>query len=273
MSTSGGCPTCGQPIPVVRRPSTWRQALWGGWTCTRCGAELDRYGRRIGQAGQPLRSTTRDGSTTSDRPAALTLADDRLRHLRPDLYRPVQRLREAVGLSFPWRTHVAEQLDHGDANAAVVVAVAPLRVAAYSAMLDRVALLAFADDLGLVEEFDLEPGTALVTANGYGRDPVPDADLFLSADHPGPWTGLQPLIGDFVSDDDDRLAALRALIPDAEYRRARRLGERYLRAYPHLARDGRPLYCLTAAGTVCAVETAGAEMDQRQIPGRGSKVR
>lgn len=241
---TGGCPTCGQPIPVVRRPTNWRQALWGGWTCTRCGAELDRWGRRVGQAGVRRRSTTLDSSTVAGRPAGLALADDRLRLLRPDLYRPAQRLREAVGLSFPWRRHVAEQLRHGDANAAVVVAVAPLRVAAYADEFDRVVLLAFDDEFGLVEDFGLQVGSALVTANLYGNEPVPDADLFLHADHPSSWTGLQPLIADFVTDDEDRLADLRAQIPEAEYRRARRLGQDYLRRFPHLARDGRPCRCL-----------------------------
>jgi hypothetical protein len=41
------CPECGEPIPKVRTPATGRQLLWGGWTCPRCGCEVDRRGRKI----------------------------------------------------------------------------------------------------------------------------------------------------------------------------------------------------------------------------------
>lgn len=42
------CPNCGLALPVVRKPSSWGQALWGGWTCTGCGAEMDKWGKLIG---------------------------------------------------------------------------------------------------------------------------------------------------------------------------------------------------------------------------------
>ena len=41
-------------LPEFRRPSNWRQALWGGWTCPQCRHEFDRFGRCLGIAGQPL---------------------------------------------------------------------------------------------------------------------------------------------------------------------------------------------------------------------------
>ena len=40
----GGCPTCGMPVPVFRKPTSLRQALKGGWTCSGCGTEMDRFG-------------------------------------------------------------------------------------------------------------------------------------------------------------------------------------------------------------------------------------
>ena len=43
------CPVCGMPSPGVRLPHSLRQALWGGWTCTQCGAELDKWGVKIAQ--------------------------------------------------------------------------------------------------------------------------------------------------------------------------------------------------------------------------------
>lgn len=41
------CSECGSPLPriTVRIPTSWRQALWGGWTCAECGFDLDKWGR------------------------------------------------------------------------------------------------------------------------------------------------------------------------------------------------------------------------------------
>lgn len=36
------CPKCGNMLPFVRKPTSPEQALHGGWTCGKCGAELDR---------------------------------------------------------------------------------------------------------------------------------------------------------------------------------------------------------------------------------------
>jgi hypothetical protein len=39
------CTQCGTPAPLVRKPASRRQMLWGGWTCAECGYELDKWGR------------------------------------------------------------------------------------------------------------------------------------------------------------------------------------------------------------------------------------
>ena len=41
------CPRCKEPIPQVRKPKSFSQALWGGGTCETCGCELDKWGREI----------------------------------------------------------------------------------------------------------------------------------------------------------------------------------------------------------------------------------
>jgi hypothetical protein len=41
------CPDCGSPMPQVRQPKSLRQTLWGGGTCTRCGCEMDKWGRKL----------------------------------------------------------------------------------------------------------------------------------------------------------------------------------------------------------------------------------
>jgi DNA-directed RNA polymerase subunit RPC12/RpoP len=41
------CPACGSRQPAQRKPTSLRQAIFGGWTCARCGTELDRRGAPI----------------------------------------------------------------------------------------------------------------------------------------------------------------------------------------------------------------------------------
>ena len=41
------CPSCGEPAPPVRKPNSMRQFLWGGWTCKKCGTEMDKYGEEL----------------------------------------------------------------------------------------------------------------------------------------------------------------------------------------------------------------------------------
>jgi hypothetical protein len=41
------CPRCKAYIPQVRIPTSFKQMLWGGWTCSNCGLELDRAGKPL----------------------------------------------------------------------------------------------------------------------------------------------------------------------------------------------------------------------------------
>lgn len=44
------CPRCGEKAPTVRQPTSTRQAMWGGWTCSKCGCEMDKWGTEISPA-------------------------------------------------------------------------------------------------------------------------------------------------------------------------------------------------------------------------------
>lgn len=39
------CPSCGREQPKMRKPTSVKQAMWGGSTCEGCGAEMDARGR------------------------------------------------------------------------------------------------------------------------------------------------------------------------------------------------------------------------------------
>ena len=41
------CPNCGEQLPRFRKPASGGQALKGGWTCPKCGCDVDRRGRKI----------------------------------------------------------------------------------------------------------------------------------------------------------------------------------------------------------------------------------
>ena len=41
------CPECDQKAPAFRNPTSIKQALWGGWTCSNCGCEMDKWGKEV----------------------------------------------------------------------------------------------------------------------------------------------------------------------------------------------------------------------------------
>ena len=54
MNTTGpNCPHCDLQQPKWRKPSSLRQTLLGGWTCSNCSTEMDRNGKAIDGASQP----------------------------------------------------------------------------------------------------------------------------------------------------------------------------------------------------------------------------
>ena len=210
------CSICGAPVPEIRRPSNWRQALWGGWTCPRCQHEFDRWGRCLGIAGRPRRTETLDDSTAASSPGGFTLSHAKLRVLRPDLYRFPRPLLERLKLLFPQRLYLQEQLQNGDSRAAVVVSTNPLLVAAYTDELDCVAMLQFPKRF--VDDYQLRERTRLVTVNLYRRAKDYDDDLAPGPNNTQRWTGFHPVIADFLSEDIDRLERRKGEIGEDEWR-------------------------------------------------------
>lgn len=41
------CPACGASEGFLRAPRSVKQALWGGWTCQKCGCAMDKWGRAV----------------------------------------------------------------------------------------------------------------------------------------------------------------------------------------------------------------------------------
>jgi hypothetical protein len=47
------CPRCGKRLPMIRKPASVEQMMWGGWTCPQCGCKVDKYGREIAPGPNP----------------------------------------------------------------------------------------------------------------------------------------------------------------------------------------------------------------------------
>ncbi len=41
------CARCHALVPKIRKPKSRYQLLWGGWTCDKCGCEMDKWGNVV----------------------------------------------------------------------------------------------------------------------------------------------------------------------------------------------------------------------------------
>lgn len=73
---SPSCPSCGAKLPAVRRPSNLRQAMWGGWTCSQCHAEVDRRGQLIKAATNDVQRGALSQTTHASGDGALSMAQE-----------------------------------------------------------------------------------------------------------------------------------------------------------------------------------------------------
>lgn len=68
------CPNCGRVMPAIRKPQSLRQFLWGGWTCSDCGCQMDKWGKPIGLGGRWLQAVRRRRVALALLGAALLMA-------------------------------------------------------------------------------------------------------------------------------------------------------------------------------------------------------
>lgn len=74
------CTECDAPMPLVRRPANWQQALWGGWTCAECGLELDKWGHPVEDQDAPAKwKVLRAAEEAGRKPRRPRPSDERIR--------------------------------------------------------------------------------------------------------------------------------------------------------------------------------------------------
>ena len=198
--------------------------------------------------GTGNRTQTLDDSTLATAPGHVRLSHSKLRVLRPELYGIRGLWNQALAyfrLAWPQRTYIEEQLECGDSRAAVVISISPLLIAAYTDELDCIAMLRFPDQF--VGQYHLSKGSRLLTVNCYGSLPDYDPDLILGPKLIVRWTGFHPVIADFLTDDLARVDLLKSQITEDEWARALEMGTEYVKCFPNVARDGRPVYSATPA--------------------------
>jgi hypothetical protein len=189
------------------------------------------------------RTRTLNDATSASDPGQITLSHDKLRILRPDMYGIAGIWKSILAffrVGWPQRIYIEEQLQCGDSRAAVVVSVSPLLVAAYTDELDCIAMLRF--PVEFVRQYRLSIGTRLLTVNCYGNSPDYDEDLILGPQVIQRWTGLHPLIADFLTDDYNQVETRKKEISESEWQRAYAMGTKYVTQHPGISRDGRPVY-------------------------------
>jgi hypothetical protein len=176
----------------------------------------------------------REVTSAASNPGCLTLSMDALQHFHPYL---VSGNAEAhpedakffAGMERDWALwRIKELLARGDSRPAIVSGVSDkiLIIGAYSDDFDAcVFLVAVGEDARrLTRKHGLQRGSRLIAVNNF-MDPKPDgsiqADIHIGENAESPiWSGVWPVIGDFVSDDHDQLAALKANISDEQWQRA-----------------------------------------------------
>jgi hypothetical protein len=188
---------------------------------------------------------TLNNFSRASHPGLVILSHEKLRRFEPQLFpqgiykflRYIPTLRKRWDW---WLLRIEEHLNNGDSRAAVVVYLEPLIVAAYTDELDCVALLEFPDEF--VEEYKLTVGSRLLTVNLYRRrekglapDLVPG-----ERDHKR-YGNFIPYIAEFLSEDNERIAARKAEISEEEWQRAEQMGREALQRCDGATRDGSPL--------------------------------
>jgi len=181
-------------------------------------------------------------------PGSINLSRAKLARLQPQLLSPLhwfftsKRMIQGHkrGRSY-LLTHVKEHLMLGASNAAVVVSLSSLRIAAFSSDIDCVALLHFAPSFA--RDYQLTVGQRLLSINTYApRSAGIATDLREGPHATGRWGNFAPYIAELLSDDaamiEDRKSRL-----GPEYDRAAELVPQWLARHGSLARDGRPLFC------------------------------
>jgi hypothetical protein len=133
-------------------------------------------------------------------------------------------------------TEIREHLKNGSTEPAIVVSENPLLIAAYTEDIDCVVMLKFEDRIR--DKYNIKTGDRLITINTYTYRG--DSDLIPGPDCKDVWTGVYPIIADFVTEDYERLDYLKEQFDNQKWEHVKKLGNEYLTIKPNTYRYGSP---------------------------------
>ena len=181
--------------------------------------------------------------STASNPARLRISAEKFSIARPRRSFPVRFLSDLLGI--PLRSEMITQEDYeemlrdGDARAAVVVSTSPTTVAAYSDEFDAVILLRIPESQCYNGNLTSE-SRLIAVFNYFGGIGTTSRDIQPGDCSTGQFINAEPLIGNFLSDDVERLTELQQSIPESEWQRAAELGHAALATRPNLYRLHHP---------------------------------
>jgi hypothetical protein len=190
--------------------------------------------------GRPKKLRWKEGEWGDYVHGLFSISDPMLQRLRPDLYGWRHWLRQVIHnlrSTYSLRDIITEHLWLGSIQPAVVVSMDRGQVAAYSKELDCVAILAYSPEF--LDEFNLSDRSRLLAVNYYASGEK-HADLDFGPGKCATWTGFHPIIADFVSRDDARLAEQKDAIAEQLWERTWELGRTRIRHHPDIWRSGQP---------------------------------
>jgi hypothetical protein len=190
--------------------------------------------------GRPKKLRWKEGDWGNYVHGLFTVSDPMLRRLRPDLFgfsTWFPQLLHNLRGTYSVRDIIKEHLWLGSVHPAMVLSLEPGRVAAYSSDLDCVAILAYSPDF--LEEFGLTERSRLIGVNYYSTGPK-EADIEFGPGKCTSWTGMTPIIAEFVTREGARLEKLKEDIPKRLWARTWELGQERIRSHPKVWRSGKP---------------------------------
>jgi Suppressor of fused protein (SUFU) len=215
------------------------------------------------------------------RPGGITMSEQRLREWVPDLFRhevlppPFNQFYGKKACS-ELITDLTQHLSEGDAQPAVVVRLDPLLIAAHTDELDCVALLMVEPERAkvFVARHQLTPGSRLMAVNCYYQkgSRLDQQDVVQGPKARGIYGAFYPLIADFLTEDGDALARMKARISDDEWADVERKTKLLTERKGWIVRAAHPLLSLLS-GTPLENRMKGGQTAPTAQPRRAPVTR
>lgn len=183
-----------------------------------------------------------DDSSYATDSVRVELNVDKLKFLNPEIFTPFQKVRYKLrrwGLA----SHIemiAEHINFGDSQGAIVVKTSPLLIAAYNEDIDCIVMLRF--EQKIQDKFNFKTKDKLICVNTFGSSPNLQSDLIPGENNLGMWTEVYPIIADLISDSKIELERRKNEVGDNGYDYIWKLGNEYLVKKSGVYRNGKPFY-------------------------------